>query len=137
MKVFRHLHMGRNGPYWLKLALWFRLFFCTAFPVHLLWVWLFSLLFWPHTMKQESEFFFEDKAAFYKTMNVYFSWEGSHSALLICWEPSELPLISVSLSPFTWTHLKTPQFYECPYYWLSHTGSQRITVLCEKVKNRW
>lgn len=135
MEVFRHLHMGRNGPYRLKLALWLRLFFCTAFPVHLLWVWLFSLLFWPHTMKQESKFFFEDKAAFYKTMNVYFSWEGSHSALLICRKPPELSLISVSLFPFTWTHLKTPQFYECSYYCLSHTWSQRITVLCEKVKN--
>lgn len=91
MEAFRHLHMAKNGPYWLKLALWSRLLFCTAFPVHLPWVWLFSLLFWPHTMKQESKFFFEDKAAFYETMNVYFSWEGSHSASLICRQLQSYP----------------------------------------------
>lgn len=83
-------------------------------------------------MKQESKFFFEDKDAFYKTMNIYFSWEGSHCPFLVCRQPSEQFLISEALLPFTWTHLKTPRSYECSYCWLSQTLSQRITVLCRE-----
>lgn len=122
--------MERKDPSWLKLTLRSGLLFWTVFPVHLLWGWLLSLLFWPPTMKQESKFFFEDKDAFYKTMNIYFSWGGSHSPFLVYRQPLEQFLISETLFPFTWTHLKTLQSSECSHCWLSQTWSQRIIVLC-------
>lgn len=121
--------MERKDPSWLKLTLRSGLLFWTAFP-HLLWGWLLSLLFWPPTMKQESKFFSEDKDAFYKTMNIYFSWGGSHSPFLVYRQPLEQFLISEPLFPFTWTHLKTLQSSECSHCWLSQTWSQRIIVLC-------
>lgn len=120
--------MKRKEPSWrTTFKIWISLLHHFSCPPSL--GWLLSLLFWPHTMKQEWKFFFKDKDAFYKTMTICFSWEGSHSPFLVCRQPLEQFLFLEFLFPFTWTHLKTPQSYECSFWWLSHTWSQRITAM--------
>lgn len=126
--LFRHFYgKKRSTLTQVNFKIWTSLLDCFSPPSL---GWLLSLLFWPPTMKQESKFFSEDKDAFYKTMNIYFSWGGSHSPFLVYRQPLEQFLISETLFPFTWTHLKTLQSSECSHCWLSQTWSQRIIVLC-------
>lgn len=89
----------------VSLKIWVSLLLCSSRPPSLGLTTLTVIL----TTHNEAriKFFFENKDAFHETMNIYFSWEGSHSPFSVCSQPAEPSLISESQFPFTWTLLKT------------------------------